>query len=178
MEDLRTQIQDQKIATVGDLSLWTISLSKQDLFNETSARSMYFLKLNSKEPVTSDSPAILDDDRILFNIYLENAVKGLLVVLARRIPQSVYDFKELFDDGVTSAVYNDSTMFEVSLVMSANHDANLLPSLRVTCKEYLVKKTLEQWFNADFGSEVEKSNINHLLQYRRSSVARRVRSLL
>ena len=178
MEDLRNQIQNQKIATVGDKSLWTVSMSKNDLFNETSARSMYFLKLNSKEPVTSDAAVILDDDRNLFNIYLDNAVQELLVLLARRIPDNTSDYPELFDEDVDSAVYNDNFMFEVSLVMSSNHDSTLLPTLRVACKEFLVKRTLEQWYGAEFGSQMERSNIVHLLQYRKTSVARRVRPLL
>lgn len=178
MKDFRTQIQNQQIATVGNLSLWTISLSKDDLFNEASARSMYFLKLNSKQPITSDSPAILDDDRNLFNIYLENAIQDLVVVLARRIPDNISDYAELFEEGVESALTNNDTMVEASLVMSANHDANLLPSLMVACKEFLVKRTLEQWFGGEFGSQAEKSNIVHLLQYRKTSVARRVRPLL
>lgn len=177
MEDLRNQIQNQKIATVGDKSLWTINLTKDDLFNETSARSMYFLKLNSKEPVTSDAAVILDDDRNLFNIYLENAIQELIVMLARRIPDNTSDYPELFE-GADSALYNDSTMFEVSLVVSSNHDGNILPTLRVACKEFLVKRTLEQWFGAEFGSQMERSNIVHLLQYRKTSVARRVRPLL
>lgn len=176
MEDLRNQIQNQKIATVGDKSLWTINLTKDDLFNETSARSMYFLKLNSKEPLTSDAAVILDDDRNIFNIYLENAIQDLVVMLARRIPDNISDYPELFED-VDSALYNDSTMFEVSLVMSSNHDGNILPTLRVACKEFLVKRTLEQWYGAEFGSQMERSNIVHLLQYRKTSVARRVRPL-
>lgn len=167
MEDLRDQIQDQLITTVGKESQWDISLSKNDMFNEVSARSMYFVKLNSKEPVTSDANVILDDDRNLYDVYMENAVQELITALARRINN---------EDG--TAMYNDTTTIEFHLTMGENHDATLLAPLRVACKEFLVRKTLEQWYNADFGSEAEKSKIVHLLQYRRKSAARRVRPLL
>lgn len=167
MEDLREQIQDQEITVVGNESEWTISLSKTDLFNETSARSMYFVKLNSKEPVTSDSNVILDDDRNMYDVFMDNAVQELTTTLARRI-----------DNSSGSALYNDTMAFEATLLMGENHDISLLAPLRVACKEFLVRKTLEQWYNADFGAEAEKGKIVHLLQYRKKSSARRVRPLL
>lgn len=164
MEDLREQIQDQEITIVGNESEWEISIKKDDLFNEVSARSMYFVKLNSKEPVTSDSNVILDDDRNLCNIYMENAMQELLSALARRIKED--------------AVVNNATNFTMTLTMSDSHDSNLLGALKVSCKEYLVKRILEQWFNGDMGSIAEYSRITHLLQYRKKSPSRRVRQLL
>ena len=164
MEDLREQIQDQEITIVGNESEWVISIKKDDLFNEVSARSMYFVKNNSKEPVTSDSNVILDDDRNLCNIYMENAMQELLSALARRIKED--------------AVVNDATDFTMTLTMGGNHDENLLGPLKVACKEYLVKRILEQWFNGDMGSIAEYARITHLLQYRKKSPSRRVRPLL
>ena len=164
MEDLREQIQDQEITVVGKESQWEISINKDDLFNEVSARSMYFVKLNSKEPVTSDANAILDDDRNLCNVYMENAMQELLSMLARRIKQD--------------AVTNNTTEFKMTLTMGENHDENLLGPLKVSCKEYLVKRVLEQWYNGDMGAIGEYSRINHLLQYRKKSPSRRVRPLL
>jgi hypothetical protein len=69
-------------------------------------------------------------------------------------------------------------MLEVSLVMSENHDANLIAPLRVACKEYLVKRVLEQWYSIDFGSGEELRKVEHILHYRRKSSSRRVRPLL
>ena len=180
MEDLRQQMQNQYITTVGDTAVWTISLDKGSLFTETSARSMYFIKLNSKEQVTSDSPVILDDDRGLFDIYMETAVQELLVILSRRIPQRTSEYKELFGDSSysDSAIYNDTSMLEVSLVMSSNHDNNLITALNVACKEYLIKRVLEQWYSNDFGSSSEMDKVAHILHFRRKSAARRVRPLL
>ena len=177
MEDLRQQIQDQYITTVGDTAVWTISLDKDSLFAETSARSMYFIKLNSKEQVTSDSPVILDDDRGLFDVYMETALQELLVILSRRIPQSVSEYRDVFEER-SAAILNDSNTFEANLVMSSNHDSNLITALRVACKEYLIKRVLEQWYGNDFGSSSEMDKVAHILHFRRKSAARRVRPLL
>jgi hypothetical protein len=122
----------------------------------------------------------LDDDKNLYNLYMDTAVQDLLVVLARRIPQKTSEYKELFGSSAysESAIYNDSSMLEVSLVMSENHDANLIAPLRVACKEYLVKRVLEQWYSIDFGSGEELRKVEHILHYRRKSSSRRVRPLL
>lgn len=167
MEDLREQKQDQLITTVGKESIWTISLKKEDLFNEVSARSMYFVKLNSKEPVTNDANVILDDDKNLYDVMMENGIQELLTTLARRI-----------DCTDSTAVTNDTTVFTVNLIVGESHDGTLLVPLKTACKEFLVKKALEQWYSVDFGSQAEKDKIVHLLQYRRKSPARRVRPLL
>lgn len=180
LEQIEKQKQDQWITTVGNQSLWSISFNKKDLFNETSARSLYFVNNKLQQEVKSDTPVILDDDRNLFDRYLEVAIQDVLVLLSRRIPQSADDYPELMKQGKydTTPVINDSYMLEVTLVMSENHDKNLIQALRGYCKEYLVKKVLEMWFGVDFGSAEEPSKINHILQFRRRSAARRVRPLL
>jgi predicted lactoylglutathione lyase len=117
--------------------------------------------------VTSDANVILDDDRNLCNVFIENAVQQLLTTLTRRI-----------NCENETAITNESTELIVVLTMGENHDKNIITQLANACKEYLVKKTLEQWYNAEFGAQVEYDRINHLLHYRRRSVARRVRPLL
>lgn len=178
MEDLRQQIQDQYITTVGDTAVWTISLDKGSLFNEVSARSLYLA--NAKGDVKSDTPVIMDDDKAMYDLYMESAVQELLVALSKRIPQKTSEYKELFGENAysESAVMNDSSMFEASLVMSDNHDSNLIAPLRVACKDFLVKRVLEQWYGVDAGSSLELGKVNHILQYRRKSPSRRVRPLL
>lgn len=183
MEDLREQKKGQMITTVGDLSLWTICIDKDSLFNETSTRSLYFVNNNSNGQVKSDSLVIMDDDKNLYNVYAQNAIQDLVVLLGRRIPQSSEDYKVLFkekygDTYQALPVYDDCTFLEINLVMSDNHDKSLIVPLKVSCKEFLVKKILEQWYKVDFGSEQEESKLVHILQYRRKSVARRVRPLL
>lgn len=181
MEDLRNQIQDQWITTVGNSSLWTIRITKNDLFNETSTRSLYFVNSKMQQPVGSDTPIILDDDRNLYDRYVENAIQDIMVLLSRRIPQSKSEYPELFkwkegeDD---STVINDDNALEVNLLVSENHDKNMLKPLANACKEYLVCKVLEQWYGTEFGSVEYEKKIVHTLQYRRKSIMRKVRPLL
>lgn len=181
MEDLREQKQGQWITTMGDVSLWSINLDKNVLFNEVSTRSLYFVNNNADKKSRSDSVVIMDDDKNLYNLYLEKAVQDLLVVLARRIPQNINEYKDVLKQegcGDGTPIYDDSVMLELYMVMSINHDKNLIVPLKVACKEFLVNNILEQWYGIDFGSEKEKSKIIHILQYRRKSPNRRVRPLL
>lgn len=181
MEDLREQKQGQWITTEGDLSLWTISLDKDNLFNEVSTRSMYFVKQRSEQPVTSDANVILDDDRNLYERYLDVAIAELLVLLARRIPQSKADYPSLFgwkEGEKINVVDNCIFYLEFSLLISENHDINMLNPLVNACKEYLVRKVLEQWYGLDFQSTEQERKIINILQFRRKSPARRVRPLL
>jgi hypothetical protein len=181
MEDLREQKQNQWITTVGKESLWVFSISKDKLFNEVSTRSLYFVKTKSEQPVSSDANVILDDDRNLYDRYMETAIADLLILLARRIPQSRAEYPTLFnwkEGDFEDVVTNDSFSLEISLVMSENHDKNLFNGLINACKEFIVCKTLEQWYGVDFGSVEQERRIVHNLEYRRKSPARRVRPLL
>lgn len=165
MEDLREQKQNQWITTEGDVSLWSIRMTKEDLFNEVSTRSMYFVKTKSEQPITSDSNVILDDDRNLYDRFMETAITDLLVLVARRCDEAY-------------PLINDNEALELTLVMGENHDTHMLTPLANACKEYLVCKVLEQWYEIPFGSDKQERKIIHTLQFRRKSVARRVRSLL
>jgi hypothetical protein len=182
MEDLREQKQNQWITTTGDNQwLWTICLDKDNLFNETSTRSLYFVKQKSEQPVTSDANVILDDDRNLYDRYMETAIADLLVLLARRIPQSKREYPTLFNwkEGEDDSVIENCIFyFQFSLLISENHDKHMLKPLVNACKEYLVCKVLEQWYGIDFGSATQERRISHILHYRRKTIARRVRTLL
>lgn len=181
MEDLREQKQNQWITTVGKESLWVFSISKGKLFNEVSTRSLYFVKTKSEQPVSSDANVILDDDRNLYDRYMETAIADLLVLIGRRIPQSRAENPTLFnwkEGDWDEVITNDDFNLEVSLIMSINHDKNLFNGLINACKEFLVCKILEQWYSIPFGSVEQERRINHILQYRRKTLARRVRPLL
>lgn len=181
MEDLRKQKQDQWITTVGNTSLWTICMDKDNMFNETSTRSLYFVNSKMQQKVGSDTPVILDDDKNLYDRYMENAITDLMVLLARRIPQSKKEYPELFewsegeDDNV---IENCLHYLKFSLLVSENHDKHMIKPLANACKEYLICKVLEQWYDVEFGSIEMEKKIVHTLQYRRKSVMRKVRPLL
>jgi hypothetical protein len=112
---------------------------------------------------------------------METAIADLLILLARRIPQSKRDYPSLFhwregDD--ESVVKNCIFYLQFSLLMSENHDSHMLNPLINACKEYLVCKILEQWYGVDFMSAEQEKRIVHILQFRRKAVTRRVRPLL
>lgn len=179
MEDLREQQKNQDIVTVGDISLWSLKFTKSDLFDEVSANSSYFINQNKDEALKNDSFIILEDDKFLYNTYIQNAIKELIVLLSRRIPQDIADYKELFAKAdVTDVITDNETILVINMIMSSNHDCNLISSLQNFCKNFLIKRVLEQWYKVDFGSEEERKNLLHILHYRRKSVARRVRPLL
>jgi hypothetical protein len=106
-----------------------------------------------------DSIVMQDDDKEQFKIYFSYAIASLKMILARRIEEPEVDS----DLGYT-----------FTLQMHDNHDNNMLPILKAHCYDYLVKKVLEQWYHADFGSELERLEINHCLHYRKHSVRRRI----
>lgn len=165
MEDLREQKQDQWMTTDGKATTWEISLEKDNLFNETSTRSLHIVNNNPKVESHNDNAVIMDDDRNIFDVYLKTAQQDLTILLAKRMADT---------DGITDT--EDKMTY--TLTMGINHDSNTQDALKNSCKEFLVKKVLEQWFMADFGSEAEKQRLTHILQCRRKSVARRVRPLL
>lgn len=171
------QYTEQWITTIGDKCVWTISLDKEKLFRETSTRSLLFINQNSKMPVTSDSNIILDDDKNIFKRYLTLAVEDLTVLLARRIPQSKDDYPDEFKN-IDNPIDNTSEKIQFCLLMSDNHDSNMLSPLVNNCREFLVRSILEKWYNVDFNSLDAERKIVHILQYRRKSPARKVRPLL
>jgi hypothetical protein len=61
-----------------------------------------------------------------------------------------------------------------NLQMHDNHDNNIFPLLVNHCYTYVVKKVLEQWYNADLGSELERLEINHCLHFRKHPVRRMI----
>jgi hypothetical protein len=106
--------------------------------------------------------AMQEDDKGQFKVYFDAAVANLHMLLARRMEEPPAE------SGMT-------LFFE--LQMHHNHDNNMLPILVNHCYNYLVKKVLEQWYNADLGSELEKLEINHCLHYRKHPVRRMPRPL-
>lgn len=179
MEDLREQQKNQDIVTVGDISLWSLNFPKTDLFDLTSANSSYFINQNKDEELRSDSLMILEDDKFLYDSYMKKAIKELIVLLSRRLPKDVEDYASLFEKAQQGqAIIDNNEKLTINLIMSSNHDSNLISSLHTSCEDFLVKKVMEQWYKADFGSEDAKKDLLHILHYRRKSLARRVRPLL
>jgi hypothetical protein len=137
---------------------WTVTINEDEVFSRCVNESLYQNNRMGGNP-NGDMLVIQDDDRNQFGVYLSAAVAELRMLLARRMEEPELQT-------------NLGLVFK--LQMHENHDNNILPVLINHCYEYLVKKVLEQWFHADFGSALEKLEINHCLHYRKNPVRRRL----
>lgn len=138
---------------------WTIRISEDEIFSRCTNESLYQAYMRTSDNTKGDSIVIQDDDREQFRIYFSYALASLKMILARRMdePQVDSDLGYVF-----------------ALQMHHNHDNNILPILKAHCYDYLVKKVLEQWYHADFGSELARLEINHCLHYRKHPVRRKI----
>lgn len=141
---------------------WTIEISEDEVFARCTNESLYQAYNRAEENPKGDALVIQEDDRGQFQRYYAAAIADLRMLLARRMSED-------------SGFYNSST-FE--LYMHDNHDDNILPILINHCYEFVVKKVMEMWYHADFGSALEKLEINHCLHYRKHPVRRRFDPLL
>ena len=138
---------------------WKITINEDEVFSRCTNETLYQAYSRMSENPKGDAIVIKDEDRGQFNVYLSAAVANLRMLLARYMNES-------------SIETNLGLSFE--LQMHENHDNNVLPILINNCYEYVVRKVLEQWYHADFGSELSRLDILHCLHYRKNSVRRRV----
>lgn len=144
---------------------WTIEINKDEVFSRCTNESLYQTYRRASGNESAEATTMQDDDKGIFNMYFENAIANLHMMLARRIDERMWD---------NTGTCSDITFY---LLMHDNHDNNMLPILINHCYDYVVKKVLEQWYHADFGSELVRLEINHCLHYRKNPVRRRVRPL-
>lgn len=146
--------------------VWTIEIDEEKVFARCTNESLYQAYSRAEENPKGDAVVIQEDDRGQFNVYFANAIANVHMLLARRMVEPPYTCE---CKGKKTVIFD--------LLMHDNHDENMWPILTTHCYEYLVKKVLEQWYHADFGSELEKLEINHCIHYRKNPVRRRVRPL-
>lgn len=140
---------------------WTIEINPSEVFDRCTNESLYQAYNRAEANPKGDAVVIQEDDKGQFNIYFDAALANLQMLLARRMEEPPIE-----DASGLSVIFN--------LQMHDNHDNSILPILTNHCYGYLVKKVLEQWYHADFGSELERLEINHCLHYRKKPVRRRV----
>lgn len=138
---------------------WTVEINENEVFARCTNEALYQAYNRAEANPKGDAVVIQEDDRGQFHVYFANAIANLHMLLARRMAEPTVD------SGMTTTFV---------LQMHDNHDNNVLPMLINHCYEYVVKKVLEQWYHADFGSETEKLEINHCLHYRKYPVRRRI----
>lgn len=138
---------------------WTITLNEDEIFSRCTNESLYHVYNRMGDVPNKESLVIQDDDKAQALLYISVAAAELRMLLARRMK----------DGGISTSVG-----LSFVLEMHDNHDNNIFPVLVNHCYEFVVKKVLEQWYHADFGSELEKLEINHCLHYRKKPVRRRI----
>ncbi|MEE0237617.1 MAG: hypothetical protein UD961_15860 [Bacteroidales bacterium] len=138
---------------------WIIEINEDEVFTRCTNETLYQAYGRVDENQKGDAMVIQDDDRGQFRIYFANAIANLHMMLARRMEEPEVN------SGLTT---------RFTLHMHDNHDNNILPILINHCYQYVTRKVLEFWYQADFGSELEKLEINHCLHYRKHPVRRRI----
>jgi hypothetical protein len=138
---------------------WTITIDEEEIFSRCTNESLYQAYNRTKENPKGDALVIQEDDMEQFHVYFSSALANLRMILARRMDSTPID---------------PSLGISITLQMHDNHDDNIFPILVNHCYEYLVKNVLEQWYRVDFGSELERLEINHCLHYRKHPVRRRI----
>lgn len=139
---------------------WTIEINPDEVFDRCTNESLYQAYNRNEENPKGDANVMQEDDRGQFMVYFGVAISHLTMMLARRMAEPSEVAENL------SVVFN--------LQMHDNHDNNIFPLLINHCYTYVVKKVLEQWYNADLGSELERLEINHCLHFRKHPVRRRI----
>lgn len=141
---------------------WTIPISEDNIFARCTNESLYQAYNRTGDNTKDDAMVMQEDDRAQFRMYYINALSSLHMLLARRMTDTCFDYIGTGGD------------VSFTLQMHDNHDDNVWAMLITHCNEYVVRKVLEQWYRADFGSELEKLEINHCLHYRKNPVRRRI----
>lgn len=142
---------------------WTIEINEAEVFARCTDESLYQAYNRTEENPKGDAIVIQDDDKGQFRIYFDHAIANLNMFLARRMYEPPY---ECNCDGSKKVIFD--------LMMHDNHEDAILPVLINHCYEYVVRKVMEQWYHADFGSEMERLEILHCLHYRKHPVRRRI----
>lgn len=142
---------------------WVIEIDQDEVFSRCTNESLYQAYNRQEVNPKDDAVVIQKDDRGQFNLYFTHAIANLHMLLARRMNEPPVE-----SGMVTTFV----------LHMHDNHDNNILPMLINHSYEYVIRKILEQWYHTDFGSELERLEINHCIHYRKYPVRRRFSPLL
>lgn len=154
-------------------NLWTIVLEESEVFERVTDESLMASYQRAPENPKEDGTVITDDDRAFFERYYRAALAELSALLAKRTYKyggSISNDRDP-DTGFITTTY--------TLAMTINHETGLVQSLASHCLEFIIAKVLEKWYGrgTDFGSEAERQQIRHILNYRRFCVERPGRPL-
>lgn len=149
-------------------NLWTIVLEESEVFERVTDESLMASYQRAPENPKEDGTVITDDDRAFFERYYRAALAELSALLAKRTYKyggSISNDRDP-ETGFITTTY--------TLAMTINHESGLVQSLASHCLEFIIAKVLEKWYGrgTDFGSETERQQIRHILNYRRFCIER------
>ena len=155
-------------------NIWTIIIHESEVFERVTDESlMASYQRVSENPKQNDETVITGDDRAFFERYYRLSLAELSALLAKRTVKSGGGIRNEHDPdtGYITTVY--------TLAMTNNHESDLCQSLASHCLEFIIARVLEKWYGrgADFGSEIEKQQIRHILNFRRFCIERPMRTL-
>ena len=149
-------------------NLWTITIHESEVFDRVTDESLMASYQRAESNPKEDGSVITDDDRAFFERYYRLSLAELSALLAKRTTKYGGGIRNERDpdNGFITTIY--------TLAMTENHEPDLCQSLASHCLEFIIAKVLEKWYGrgTDFGSEVEKQQIRHILNYRRHCIER------
>lgn len=154
-------------------NIWTITIRESEVFERVTDESLMASYQRAENNPKEDGSVITDDDRAFFERYYRLSLAELSALLAKRTTKyggSIRNERDQ-DTGFITTVY--------TLAMTSNHESDLCQALASHCLEFIIAKVLEKWYGrgTDFGSETEKQQIRHILNFRRFCVERPLRTL-
>lgn len=154
-------------------NIWTITIRESEVFERVTDESLMASYQRAENNPKEDGSVITDDDRAFFERYYRLSLAELSALLAKRTTKyggSIRNERDQ-DTGFITTVY--------TLAMTGNHESDLCQALASHCLEFIIAKVLEKWYGrgTDFGSEMEKQQIRHILNFRRFCVERPLRTL-
>ena len=149
-------------------NLWTITIHESEVFDRVTDESLMASYQRAESNPKEDGSVITDDDRAFFERYYRLSLAELSALLAKRTTKYGGGIRNERDpdNGFITTIY--------TLAMTENHESDLCQSLASHCLEFIIAKVLEKWYGrgTDFGSEVEKQQIRHILNFRRYCIER------
>lgn len=134
----------------------TVYINSEDVFARCTNETLYQAYSRAEVNPRGDAVVMHDDDKDMFKQYYAVALAELGMLLAKRMSDTAD-----YASGTFNVMMHDDVSETIGGI------------LKTHCFEFVVRKVLEQWYRADFGSEMEKLEIKHCLHYRRKPVRRR-----
>ena len=146
--------------------MWTITVREEEVFNRFIDEGIQ----EGQRRAAAKLPALVpsDDDRATLHRYYREGLAELSALLARRTTKVGGSISNSADK-TTKMI---TTVF--TLGMTCNHESALLSPLASHCLEFLLARLMEKWYGhgSNFGSEMEKDEIRHIIHFRRQPIER------